>query len=179
MLPTKLRNAAALLVVIVLAAGAGAGAVIPRTLSARPADAAEAKYIKLVHADTGKVLAVADNSDEAGAKAVLAKDEGTQGQQWKLEKDGDHYKVVNRKSGKVLDVEMESTEEGGGIIQWDDKSEGNDNQRWSWEGDGKERRLKSKSSSLVLDVGEGGSIIQRKADEKSKAQLWRVVEVKE
>jgi hypothetical protein len=177
MLPTKLRNAAALLVVFVLAAGAGA--VIPRTLSARPADAAEAKYVKLVNADTGKVLAVADNSDEAGAKAVLAKDEGSPGQQWKLEKDGDHYKIVNRKSGKVLDVEMESMEEGGAIIQWDDKSEGNDNQRWSWEGSGKERRLKSKSSSLVLDVGEGGSIIQRKADEKSKAQLWRVVEVKE
>ena len=148
-------------------------------LFAAPADAADAKYVKLVHADTGKVLAVADNSDEAGAKAVLAKDDGSKGQQWKLEKDGDHYKIVNRKSGKVLDVEGESTEEGGGIIQWDDKSEGNDNQRWSWEGKDKDRRLKSKSSSLVLDVGDGGAIVQRKADEKSKAQLWRVVEVKE
>jgi hypothetical protein len=147
-------------------------------LFAAPASAADAKYVKLVHADTGKVLAVADNSDEAGAKAVLAKDDDSKGQQWKLEKDGDHYKVVNRKSGKVLDVEMESTEEGGGIIQWDDKSEGNDNQRWSWEGDGKDRRLKSKSSKLVLDVN-GSSVVQKKSDEKAKGQLWRVVEVKE
>jgi hypothetical protein len=148
-------------------------------LFAAPAVAADAKYVKLVHADTGKVLAVADNSDEAGAKAVLAKDGASKAQQWKLEKDGDHYKIVNRKSGKVLDVEGESTEEGGGIIQWDDKSEGSDNQRWSWEGKGKDRRLKSKSSNLVLDVGDGGAIVQRKADEKAKAQLWRVVEVKE
>ena len=148
-------------------------------LLAGPAAAADAKYVKLVHADTGKVLAVADNSDEAGAKAVLAKDDGSKGQQWKLEKDGDFLKIVNRKSGKVLDVEGESTEEGGGIIQWDDKAEGNDNQRWSWEGKDKDRRLKSKSSNLVLDVGDDGSIVQRKADEKSKPQLWRVVAVKE
>ena len=138
-----------------------------------------AEYVKLVHAETGKVLAVADNSDEAGAKAVIAKDDGSKGQQWKFEKDGEHWKIVNRKSGKVLDVEMESLEEGGAIIQWDDKADGNDNQRWSWEGTGKERRLKSKSSGLVLDVGDGGAVVQRKADDKAKGQLWRVVEVKE
>jgi hypothetical protein len=140
--------------------------------------AADAKYVKLVHPDTGKVLAVADNSDEAGAKAVLAKDDGSKVQQWTFEKDGDHYKITNRKSGKVLDVEGDSMDEGGGIIQWDDKSEGTDNQRWSWEGTGKTRRLKSKSSSLVLDIGDDG-IVQRKSDAKAKGQLWEVVEIKE
>src|SRR6185295_11533580 len=50
------------------------------------------------------------------------------------------------------------------------------NQRWSWDGDGKERRLKSKLSGLVLDVATDGSIVQRRADPKSKNQLWRVVE---
>ena len=148
-------------------------------LLAVPAIAADAKYVKVVQADTGKVLAVTDNSDESGAKAVVAKDDGSKGQQWKFEKDGNHYKLVNRKSGKVLDVEMESTEEGGAIIQWDDKLDGNDNQRWSWVGEGKDRRLKSKSSGLVLDVGDGGAVVQRKADDKAKGQLWRVVEVKE
>ena len=148
-------------------------------LVAVPAVAAGADYVKLVQADTGKVLAVADASDEAGAKAVVAKDDGSKSQQWTLEKDGDHYKVVNRKSGKVLDVEMESRDEGGAIIQWDDKAEGNDNQRWSWEGNGKDRRLKSKLSGLVLDVGDEGAVVQRKADDKAKGQLWKVVEVKE
>jgi hypothetical protein len=148
-------------------------------LSAAPAFAADAKYVKLVHADSGKVLAVADDSDEAGARAVLAKDEANQARQWKLEKDGDHYKVVNRKTGKVLDVYQESNDEGAPIIQWDDKAEGNDNQRWSWEGDGKARRLKAKSSGLVLDVDDEGKIVQKQADDKAKGQLWRVVEVKE
>jgi galactan endo-1,6-beta-galactosidase len=122
---------------------------------------------------------VSDNSSDSGAKAVVAKDDGSKSQQWKFEKDGDHYKIVNRNSGKVLDVEGESMAEGGSIIQWDDKAEGNDNQRWSWEGDGKERRLKAKSSGLVLDVEEDGSVTQQKADEKSKKQLWKVVEVKD
>jgi hypothetical protein len=147
-------------------------------VAAPPAAAQDAKYVKLLHADTGKVLAVADNSDEAGARVVLAKDDGTEAQQWKLEKDGDYYKVVNRKSGKVLDVFEESTEEGVQIIQWDDKPEGNDNQRWSWEGDGKARRLKAKSSGLVLDVDKEEKAIQQKSDEKAKGQLWQVVEVK-
>ncbi len=165
MLQTKLTSAAAVLLAAFVAA---------------PAAAADAKYVKLVHADTGKVLAVAGDSDDAGAKIVLAQDDGSKGQQWTLEKDGDHYKIVNRKSGKVLDVEMDSKDEGGAIIQWDEKSEDNDNQRWSWEGKGRERRrLKSKSSSLVLDVGDDNSIVQRKADDKSRTQLWRVVEVKE
>jgi hypothetical protein len=149
------------------------------TLAAVPAVAAGADYVKLVQADSGKVLAVADDSDEAGAKVVVAKDDGSKGQQWKLEKDGDQYKVVNRKSGKVLDVDMDSKDEGASLIQWDDKAEGFDNQRFSWVGDGKDRRLKGKSSGLVLDVGEGGAVVQKKADDKAKGQLWRVVEVKD
>jgi hypothetical protein len=140
--------------------------------------AADAKYVKLVNADSGKVLSVEDDSNEAEARAVLAKDGDSESQQWQLVKDGDHYKLVNRKSNKVLDVAGESIEEEGGIIQWHDKDEGTDNQRWSWVGEGKERRLKSKSSGLVLDVDKEGKIVQRKADDKAKSQLWQVVEGK-
>jgi hypothetical protein len=139
----------------------------------------DVKYFRLVHVETGKVLSIANNSEEAEAKAVIAKeDEKNHSQQWKLDKVGDHYKLTNRKSGKVLDVNDESTEEGTDIIQWDDKAEGNDNQRWSWIGDGTERRLKSKSSGLVLDVNKEDEVIQKKANEKSKGQLWKMVEVK-
>jgi hypothetical protein len=139
-----------------------------------------AKYVRLVHADTGKVLAVADDSDESGTRTVLAKEDAkNQAQQWKLEKDGQHLKIVNRKSGKVLDVYEDSRDEGTQIIIWDEKPEGFDNQRWAWVGDAKERRLKSKSSELVLDVGADGQVIQKKADDKAKGQLWRVVEAKE
>jgi hypothetical protein len=140
---------------------------------------ADDKFVRLVNVDTGKVLSVKDNSDEAGARTVLAKlDEDNKAQQWKFEKDGSHYKLVNRKSNRVLDVNEDSRDEGAVIIIWDSKDEGVENQRWSWEGDGKERRLKAKSSELVLDVDDEGQIIQKKANEKSKKQLWRVEEVK-
>ncbi len=147
-------------------------------LFAVAAAADEPKYVRLVQAETGKALSVADNSDDAGAKIVLAKVDSSETQQWKLEKDGDYYKIVNRKTGKVLDVENASGDEGASIIQWDDKADDNDNQRWSWQGEGKSRRLKSKSSNLVLDVGDNGMVIQRKTDDKSKPQLFQVVEVK-
>ncbi|QJW94201.1 RICIN domain-containing protein [Frigoriglobus tundricola] len=140
---------------------------------------ADDTFVRLVNVDTGKVLAVKDDSDEAGARAVLAKpDADNKAQQWKLEKDGTHYKLVNRKSGKVLDVNDDSKDEGATVIVWDAKDEGVENQRWAWAGEGKERRLKSKSSELVLDIDDEGGIIQKKADEKVKKQLWRVEEVK-
>jgi hypothetical protein len=85
--------------------------------------------------------------------------------------------VVSRKSGKVPDVFGASRDEGAPVVVWDDK--GNDNQRWSWVGQGTERRLKSKSSGLVLDVDDEGKVIQRKADDRARRQLWRVTEVKE
>jgi hypothetical protein len=137
------------------------------------------KYFRLVHVESGKVLSVANNSEEAEARAVIAKeDPKNQSQEWKLDKDGDHYKLTNRKSGKVLDVNNASTDEGAEIIQWDDKSDDNDNQRWSWVGTGTDRRLKSKSSGHVLDVNKEDGVIQNKADDKTKGQLWKLVEVK-
>lgn len=140
---------------------------------------ADDKYVRLVNVETGKVLSVKDDSVECETPAVLAKlDADNKAQQWKFEKDGDFLKLVNRKSGKVLDVNDDSKEEGGRIIIWEDKTDGVENQRWSWVGEGKERQLKSKSSGLVLDVDGEGQIIQKKADEKSKKQLWRIEEVK-
>jgi hypothetical protein len=146
---------------------------------ATAAFAADAKYVKIVNVNTGKVLALVDDSEEGGARATLAKDEVSPARQWKLEKDGEQLKIVNRKTGKVLDVNEASKDEGGEIIQWDDKTDDNDNQRWSWDGAGDERRLKSKNSGMVLDVNSEGKVIQKKSDEKSKSQLWRVVDVKE
>ncbi len=146
---------------------------------AAPADAADAKYVKIIHVKTGKVLAVDKDSDEAGARAVLAEDNNSKARQWKLEKEGDYYKIINRQSGKVLDVFEEANEAGAPIIVWDSRSQKNDNQLWIWQGSGAERRLKPKSNSLVLDVDDEGRLIQQKSNDKAKSQLWRTVEVKE
>lgn len=144
------------------------------------AAAEDAKYVKIMNVDTGKVLAVTDDSEDAGGRAVLAKDDAAnKARQWQLVKDGEHLKVVNRKTGKVLDVNENSKDEGAEIIQWDEKTDDNDNQRWGWDGTGDDRRLKSKNSGLVLDVNSDGKVIQKKADEKAKGQLWKVVDVKD
>src|SRR5262249_3708040 len=85
---------------------------------------AEDKFVRLVNVETGKVLAVKDDSDENESPTVLAKlDEKNKGQQWKIEQDGKFLKLVHRTSGKVLDVNDESKDEGTGIIIWDDKSD--------------------------------------------------------
>jgi hypothetical protein len=68
-------------------------------------DAGKYTYVKLVHVDTGKVLAIADDSEDAGASAVLARDDGSPSHQWRFDKHGEYLKVINRKlSTLVLDV---------------------------------------------------------------------------
>jgi hypothetical protein len=144
--------------------------------------AADEKIVRIVNVETGKVLAVADDSEESGARAVLAKaDPDNKAQQWEIKKDKKDKKafaLVNVKSGKVLDVNEDSKDEGAAIIIWDAKDEDNDNQRWSWEEKDKERRIVSKSSELVLDVDDEGRIVQKKPDEKAKKQLWKIEKVK-
>ena len=148
-------------------------------LVAAPA-AAEDAYVKIVHVESGKVLTVKDGSTESEASVVVAKADCGESEQWQITKDEKHLKIVNRKSGKALDVYGDSKDEGVKIIIWDVKDEGVDNQRWSWDGDEKEktRRLKSKSSELVLAPGDDNAVVQKKADEKAKNQLWEVVEIK-
>jgi len=137
------------------------------------------KLIKLVHVDSGKVLAIADDSDENEARVVLVKDEDKAGQHWKIVKDGEWLKIVHVKSGKVLDVNNASEDEDGEFIIWPEKSDddGNDNQRFQWEGKGDERRLIAKHSKHALGAKDGNAV-QKKSDEKAKDQLWKIVEVK-
>jgi Ricin-type beta-trefoil lectin domain-like len=145
------------------------------------------KYVRLVNANNGWVLALDSDSATAGARAVLAKPLDSKNkdyklQEWKLEKDGDYYKLLHRDSGLALDVSDESNEEDHPIIAWDDKSgsDGNDNQRWTWDGAAptkdKPARLKSKSSGLILDFDDDHNAVQRSANSSSKSQLWLVVE---
>ena len=142
-------------------------------------DEKKAEAVKIVHVDSGKVLGVEGDSDDAEAHCVLAKDEEKVARQWKVEKDGDWLKLVHVKSGKVLDVNNVSTDEGAHLIIWDDKgTDGIDNQRFQWDGKGDEKRLKAKNSGLVLDVDGDGHVVQKKADEKNKKQVWKVVLVK-
>jgi serine/threonine protein kinase/WD40 repeat protein len=140
-----------------------------------------AKYVKLVHVATGRVLAVQHDSADPAARIIVAEDEDNKARQWIFDQDGDDFSVVNRQSGMLLDVYGMLKDDGAAIIQYDEKPVDNDNQIWSWsgneEGPEKARRLKNKSSGLVLDMDDKGKAIQRRANDQAKTQLWQVIEV--
>lgn len=66
-----------------------------------------------------------------GARVVQATADGTASQQWQLRpQTGGVFLVVNRNSGKVLDVRGGSTADGVALIQYHDT--GGSNQRWTF-----------------------------------------------
>ncbi|NUO45030.1 MAG: RICIN domain-containing protein [Streptomyces sp.] len=54
---------------------------------------------------------------------------GSYDQPWTLVPTGDYYKIVNRRSGKVLGVDSSSTADGAQVIQW--TGNGGLDQQWS------------------------------------------------
>lgn len=78
------------------------------------------------------------------------------GQQWEFVKNGEHYNIINRKSGKALSVPGGSKDEGVGIIQSDVKENNSEHQQWQLIKKGDHYIIKARHSGLVLDVS-GGS----------------------
>ncbi|MEU8078927.1 non-reducing end alpha-L-arabinofuranosidase family hydrolase, partial [Catellatospora citrea] len=89
------------------------------------------------------------------------------------------YILVNRNSGKALDVYNFSTADGGRITQWTRGTA--NNQQWQFVDSGSGYyRLKSRHSGKVLDVynfstANGGAIVQW-ADNNSNNQQWRLAD---
>ena len=143
-------------------------------------------YVKLVNVETKKILGILDDNTKLSpddkpleGQAVLANDDNSnKARQWRIEKDEDGVlKIINRKSGQVLDLCKSNEQEGGEIIQWPEWQPKFPNQRFEWVGEGNERRLMNQSSGMVLDVDDDGRIVQAKSNANHKKQLWRVVKV--
>ncbi|MET7698358.1 RICIN domain-containing protein [Streptomyces sp. NPDC005485] len=88
------------------------------------------------------------------------------------------YKILNKNSGKAIDVSGGSTSAGANIIQWNDT--GAPNQRWRWiaVGDGT-YEIVNLNSGQLLDVtggstADGATVIQQ-PDHNSASQHWRPV----
>jgi hypothetical protein len=98
-------------------------------------------YFRIVSVQSGKVLAVADQSTVSGAPIVESDWDGGHDQQWKLEHLGlGNFRITARHSDRVLDVEGASMQEGARLIQSEWHSE--DSQRW---------RLSTVASTDALD----------------------------
>jgi len=95
---------------------------------------------------------------------------------WKLEKDGDHYRIVDTASGLVLDGSAEQV-----VLK---KPDGGTNQLWGFEKVGKAYHIKCKGMGRVLDVSDnsaadGTRIITWDLKYPPEAnQLWMLAEAK-
>ncbi|GCF10008.1 RICIN domain-containing protein [Dictyobacter arantiisoli] len=88
-----------------------------------------------------------------------------------------YYKLVNRNSGKVLDVVGASTADGANVDQWADN--GGANQQWSLVSTGSYYKLVNRGSGKVLDVAsastaDGGNVDQW-TDNGGTNQQWSEV----
>ncbi len=90
------------------------------------------------------------------------------------------YRIVNRNSGKVLDVSGGSTADGGDVIQW--TNNGGTNQQWTLIDAGSSySRIMNVKSGKVLDVSgastaDGGDVVQW-TDNGGTNQQWQIVDV--
>ncbi|WNZ10792.1 glycosyl hydrolase family 95 catalytic domain-containing protein [Streptomyces sp. 11x1] len=88
------------------------------------------------------------------------------------------FKLVNRKSGKVMDVSGSSTADGAAVIQY--RSSGGANQQWKLlpDHDGS-FRLSNVNSGKVLDVPGGstsnGTALDQRSDAGGTHQWWKLV----
>ena len=89
---------------------------------------------------------------------------------------GGWFRLANRNSGKVLDVNGASTAEGAKVIQW--TWSGSTNQQWQLlpNADGS-FRLSARHSGLVLTAGSTqGAQLEQRADTGGNDQWWKLVD---
>lgn len=86
------------------------------------------------------------------------------------------YRLVNRNSGKVLDVNGASLADGAAVIQW--PSTGGTNQHWQLQAnsDGSYRLLNSRSGKLLDSPGSStqGAALDQWSDTSSTNQSWKL-----
>ncbi|HLL66118.1 MAG TPA: RICIN domain-containing protein [Micromonosporaceae bacterium] len=137
----------------VLAAGLVAASVPAVVLAQRSADAAAVDptaYYAVVAKHSGRALTVGSALD--GANVVQQTRADAPSQQWRFVATADgHYKILNRGSGKALDVFGQSLLDGAAITQWTDNSGAN--QQWRLvDVAGGGVQIVSRHSGKVVDV---------------------------
>ena len=144
------------------------------------------KYI-LVNRNSGKVIEVTGGSTAAGATVRQATSNGAAYQQWnvipvspRIGGDFSYFTITAAHSGKAMDVNNWSLDNGGNIIVWDDAKGANQQWYLDYREDGW-FYIRSRHSSLCLDVVNSGmanyaGIIQMELNEKT-SQQWRLIPV--
>lgn len=127
--------------------------------------------------DSTKVIEAAGEGREA---IYLAEAGAAKEQQWQFKKEGRFYKIINKGTGKCLDVEMGGTDNGTRLHQWE--FAGGDNQLWFLEEIGENLvRIKSKQTGKCLDIVDmakcDGAQLQIWDDVAGDNQAWLITDV--
>lgn len=118
----------------------------------------------IINRRTGKALQC--TGTENGSVVVQAAVNGSDAQLWTPVKMGrSAVKLLNKLSGKVLDVTHGSTEAGAWAQVWDDVADG-DSQLWQLKGTITYKKLINIQSGKVLDI------VDMREDDGAPAQLW-------
>lgn len=138
---------------------------------------------RIVNKATGKALGV--GSSAANGAAVAGRTEsGAPDQRWVIDDLGlGKYKIVNKQSGRVMDVTGASKSPGSPVIQWTDSETTADpavvNQQWAISNVGNGYfKITSMNSQLALENSNGsaadGNPVVQNTYTGSDSQLWKV-----
>lgn len=139
-----------------------------------------AAFYKIVSVSSGKALDIANGALNNGAGLVQRSYTGSEQQQFRILDGGAGYaKIINRRSGKAIEVQGWSASAGGVIDQWDDLS--NHNQLWKITAANGSYKLVNKHSAMAVDVpgnstADGAALIQW-PDSGAPNQQWLIVKV--
>ncbi len=87
-----------------------------------------------------------------------------------------YYKIINRNSGKLLDVENATNADGGNVLQSALASQVNQQWRFVATGDGY-YRIVNRNSSKVLDLATNNGNVVQMPDKNEKSQQWKIVDI--
>ena len=146
------------------------GAPVP---AAETSKAIGGRYMAVVSAATDKALDIEDASAADSAKVTAANYYvGDACQRWTfVQRSADSYVLINKNSGKAIDIPGGSEEPGIGAIQYSPNY--NDNQVFAVESDGETCRLRNKNSGLYLTVTEAGVTQEEKSDSADQRFILR------
>jgi hypothetical protein len=139
------------------------------------------KYYKIINFHSGQTLGVSGSSTTPGGWIITWSDLGINDQQWQLIAMGGFYKILNRNSSLVVDVDSAAPlDDGTRLYQWTDS--GTDSQLWTIEYVGSDHyRFINKNSGKALvtacnGLADGTEIIQFPYL-GDVGQMWAIVEL--
>ncbi len=151
---------------------------LPAALVHAAAAVQDGTYVIVSGLDDSLVLDVFGGSAADKANIQIYKANGSKAQQFRIEKSGKYYRIINVRSGKALDIAGASKANSANVQQY--RWNGTDAQLFEFESAGSGcYYIKNVNSGKVLDVKGAKKAsqtnVQQYAPNKTAAQKWRLV----